>query len=477
MRDSASLSQFVKQVIQDKKDEFIKVSDFIWEHPETRFEEKRSSAALQRSLEEEGFQVQAGVAGLDTGFIASYGSGHPIIAILGEFDALEDLSQQKGMSEQMPIVKGGNGHGCGHNLLGTGALAAAVAVKEYLDVHQMNGTVRYYGCPGEESGGGKVFMVREGLFDDVDFALSWHPSDHTSVMNITSLATYTVSFRFEGRSAHAATAPHLGRSALDAVELMNVGINYLREHIVPEARIHYAITNAGGMAPNVVQAYADAVYSIRAPQRAQLDEIFERVIDIAKGAALMTGVKMSYQLEGGYSELIPNRTMADVMYETIQEIGNPEYTDDEVQFASEIHKTFSEKEVLQSVLSFDRETRRKLLNSPIASFIPPLSEAENLMYVSTDVGDVSWVVPTMQCTTTTWALGTAPHTWQVVSQGAVSYAHKAMLQAGEIMAATALKMIVSPDLLAAAKEEHRERLEGQKYTAPIPEDLKPPRLG
>ncbi|MEH7122224.1 M20 family metallopeptidase [Bacillus sp. JJ1773] len=471
-----SFSQFVKNAINDKKQQFIEVSDFIWAHPEIRFEEKQSSNAMKDALMKEGFEVQSPVAGLDTGFVASYGSGHPIVAILGEFDALEGLSQKKGTLKNAPIVEGGHGHGCGHNLLGTGSLAAVVAIKEYLQQYKLSGTVRYYGCPAEESGGGKVFMVREGLFNDVDFALSWHPGNYAAPLNMSFLATYTVKFSFEGRSAHAAAAPHLGRSALDAVELMNVGVNFLREHIIPEARIHYAITNAGGDAPNVVQAHADVVYSIRAPKRAQLDEIFERVIDVAKGAALMVSVSMSYKLEGGYSEVIPNSTMANVMYEKIQEIGLPAYTQDEMDFAREIQQTLGDKDIQQNVMQFDFETKEKLLASPIATVIPPLSKTEELMAASTDVGDVSWIVPTMQCNTATWAIGTAPHTWQVVSQGSVSYAQKAMLQAGEIMAATALEIMQSPDILAAAKAEHKKRLGGQTYSAPIPADLQPPKL-
>lgn len=471
-----SYSQFVKNVINEKQQDFIEVSDYIWAHPEIRFEEEQSSNALKEALKKEGFKVESPVAGLDTAFVATYGSGSPIVAILGEFDALEELSQQKATAKQVPIVEGGYGHGCGHNLLGTGSLAAVVAIKEYLQQHKLSGTVRYYGCPAEESGGGKVFMVREGLFDDVDFTLTWHPGHYPAVTNMAFLATYTVKFSFEGRSAHAAAAPHLGRSALDAVELMNVGVNYLREHIIPEARIHYAITNSGGDAPNVVQAHADVLYSIRAPQRSQLDEIFERVVDIAKGAALMTSVSMSYQFEGGYSEVIPNSTLANVMHEKIEEIGLLTYTQEEMDFAQEIQQTLSDKEIQQTVQSFDFDTKEKLLATPIATVIPPLSKTEELMHASTDVGDVSWITPTMQCTTATWAIGTSHHTWQVVSQGAVSYAQKAMLQAGEIMAATALEVMQTPDILAKAKTEHKKRLGDQTYSAPIPEELQPPKL-
>ena len=243
----------ISEIIEQKRDLFIQVSDRIWEYAETNFEEFQSAALLCETLEQEGFTVQKGVGGMDTAFIASFGSGGPVVAILGEYDALSGLSQHREVSEQQPIQKGGNGHGCGHNLLGSGSLAAAVALRYYMEENGIPGTVRYYGCPAEELGDGKTFMAREGLFDDIDFALSWHPSDINGIWSQSCTAVYTVNYKFKGRTSHAAGAPHLGRSALDAVELMNVGVNYLREHIIPEARVHYAVTNTGGYAPNVVQ--------------------------------------------------------------------------------------------------------------------------------------------------------------------------------------------------------------------------------
>ena len=305
-----NIQTFISDYIENRRETFIKLSDKIWETPEIYFEEYQSAEYLCQALEEEGFQVERNAAGLQTSFIGSFGSGNPVVAILGEFDALPGLSQKKGLTKNEPISAGGHGHGCGHNLLGTGAFAAAVSIKEYMQQTGLKGTVRYYGCPAEENGSGKAYMTRAGLFDDVDFALSWHPETKPIIMNFSSLANYAVRFIFNGKSAHAAAAPHLGRSALDAVELMNVGVNYLREHMIPEARIHYAITDTGGNSPNVVQAHAEVAYLIRAPKKKQVIDLSNRVNDIAKGAALMTGTKMEAVFEGAASDLIPNNTLS-----------------------------------------------------------------------------------------------------------------------------------------------------------------------
>ena len=297
------LQQTVSKLIEQKREKFIALSDKIWDVPELYFEEHQSSAYLSEALEEEGFQVERGVAGLETAFVGSYGTGKPVVAILGEFDALAGLSQKKGLTHHDPVVDGGNGHGCGHNLLGTGAFAAAVAIKEYMESNQLKGTVRFYGCPAEESGSGKAFMARAGLFDDADVAFSWHPWDVPGLMDVRMLANYSARFKFKGKSAHAAAAPHLGRSALDAVELMNVGVNYLREHMVQDARIHYAVTDTGGASPNVVQANAEVVYLIRAPEKDEVKSLYKRVYDIARGAALMTGTTFEVEFEGTASNL------------------------------------------------------------------------------------------------------------------------------------------------------------------------------
>jgi len=334
----------LSQIIEDKREKLIEVSNQIWEYAETGFEEFKSAKLLCQTLAEEGFEVEQGVANIETAFIGSFGSGKPVIAFLGEFDALTGLSQNGGIAQPNPQQIGGNGHGCGHNLLGTGSLAAAIALRDYMRENNITGTVRYYGCPGEEIGGGKTFMAREGIFNDVDIALSWHPGTTNNIMSVATLACYEVYFKFKGKSAHAAASPHLGRSALDAVELMNIGVNYLREHIIPEARVHYAITNTGGSSPNVVQAEAEVLYFVRAPRVSQTDDIYQRICDIARGAALMTGTEVDIDLASALSNVIPNTTLEQVMYDNFVKLGTPSYTDAELHFAEAIRETLSEEE-------------------------------------------------------------------------------------------------------------------------------------
>ena len=366
-----------------------------------------------------------------------------------------------------PVEKNGNGHGCGHNLLGTGSLAAALAVRDYLKENELSGTVRYYGCPGEEIGGGKTFMVREGLFDDVDFALTWHPGSRNEIMSMASLACYEVYFKFKGASAHAAGSPHLGRSALDAVELMNVGVNYLREHIIPEARVHYAITNTGGFAPNVVQSEAEVLYFVRAPRVSQTESIYQRVCDVARGAALMTGTEVEIDLASALSNVIPNTVLEETMYAQFEQLGVPTHTEEEQQFAQAIRQTLAEADK-----KVEEEVDRRLAGKDLADVISPYTPASNVFPGSTDVGDVSWIVPTAQCMTACEVLGTTLHTWQIVATGTTSIAHKGMMHAGKVMAATALQLLHNPELVEQAKAELVERKNGEEYMCPLPKDVK-----
>lgn len=469
------ISERITNLIDDKRALYVQLSDQIWEFAETRFEEYRSADLLSEAMEKEGFTVKRGIAGLETGFIASYGTGHPIIAILGEYDALAGLSQQARSNMFEPIVKNENGHGCGHNLLGVGSLAAAIAVKDYLKEHKLTGTVQYFGCPAEESGYGKTFMARDGLFKEVDAAFSWHPATMNAVMNSTANAVIHAHFKFKGRSAHAGAAPHLGRSALDAVELMNVGVNYMREHMIDEARIHYAVTNTGGLAPNVVQADAEVTYLIRAPKPYQVKELYERVVDCARGAALMTQTKADYEIQGSCHNLIPNLTLEKVMHQYMQEIGAPLATEQDINYAKVIYETLTDEEKRAAATQVGKEGASQLAERPIADFIAPFSEKETFMGGSTDVADVSWNVPTAQCVTSTWAFGTPFHTWQAVAQGKESYAHDAMLLAGKAIACTAIAAIENPELLEKAKNELAERLEGETYESLIPKELTPPK--
>lgn len=462
------------------KEAFAQLSDQIWEYAEMRFQEYRSAALLANFLEQEGFQVQRGIANIPTAIMASYGTGTPVIAFLGEFDALAGLSQKAGTAVKEPRIQGESGHGCGHNLLGTGSLAAAVAVKWVMQETGQKGTIRFYGCPGEEGGSGKAFMAREGVFNDVDAALSWHPFGFNAVMSVETLANYQVYYRFHGRSAHAASAPHLGRSALDAVELMNIGVNYLREHILPEARVHYAVTNTGGSSPNVVQAEAEVLYLIRAPQLTQVEEIYRRICDIAKGAALMTGTEGEVIFDKACSNCIPNQTLEKIMYDNFLATGAPEFGEPEKQFCREIKSTLLPTDIendLSMAARFmggrPRDIMEKLKAQEVSDIILPYAHASSLLPGSTDVGDVSWIAPTAQIAVACQAFGTPGHSWQTVSQGATEVAHKGMVTAAKVLAKTAADLFADPGIVAAARRELREKLGNVAYTCPIPPDIQP----
>lgn len=480
MSVSPSVIGFIDDFIDNRRDALSAISDEIWDHPETRFEESHSSALLADRLEAAGFEVQRGVGGMATAFIASSGSGKPVIALLGEFDALAGLSQKAACDVAEPLQENGNGHGCGHNLLGTAALGGALAVKAWLEKEGIAGTVRFYGCPGEEGGSGKTFMAREGLFDDVDAALTWHPETFSGMFSNPTLANIQAAFHFKGAAAHAAAAPHLGRSALDALTLMNTGANFLREHIIQEARLHYAVTNAGGISPNVVQADAEVLYLVRAPQLDQAQAIFERVIDIAKGAALMTGTTMTMRFDKACSNYAPNRQLEALMYQYVQAFGTPEYTAEERNFAQSIYATLSEQDIDNSLNSMaktggleGREFAETLRTSPLTAAVAPYCANDNVLYGSTDVGDVSWLVPTAQCFSPCFVVGSPLHTWQIVSQGRTSLAHKGMCLAAKVMASTAIALLSDPTLLAACQQEHRTARERRPYHCPIPNGIKP----
>lgn len=467
----------IKDFLNSNRERFEKISKHIWDHPETRYLEFESSRFLADELEKEGFYVERGVGGIETAFIATYGEHKPVIGFLGEFDALSGLSQKAESTVQEALEPGGVGHGCGHNLLGTGSLASAYAVKAYLEENNINGTVKFYGCPAEEGGSGKTFLVREGVFDGLDIALTWHPSYVNTIMSLSSLANYQVYFRFKGIASHAANSPHLGRSALDAVELMNVGANYLREHIIPEARIHYAITNTGGLSPNVVQSEAEVLYLIRAPKVAQVDEIYKRVCKIAEGAALMTETEMSLVFDKACSNYEPNRTLENVLYTKLQEAGAIHPTEDEKRFAEGIWQSLSEGEKNNFVGGMESfgykgdgsEFEGKYLADIISDYVP----SDAVMPGSTDVSDVSWVVPTAQLTAATCALGTPLHTWQMVSQGTSPFAHSGMLLAAQAMAETAIHLFENEEVLRMAKDEHKKRRAKEPYFSPIPKDVQP----
>lgn len=462
------------------------LSDRLWELAETKFEEFESAGLLAERLEQEGFTVAFGTGGLPTAFTASYGSGRPVIAILGEYDALPGMSQIAGAAFREPLKPGGSGHGCGHHLLGTGSLAAAVALKEYMAEAGLPGTIRYYGCPAEEGGSGKTFLVREGAFADVNAALTWHPGYGNAVVSQTSSANYQVRYRFQGRSSHAAASPHTGRSALDAVELMNVGANYLREHVPREAQFHYAVTDTGGFSPNVVQAAAEVVYLIRAPEVRQVEEIYARINDIAKGAALMTGTKVQIGFEKACSNLIPNVTVERIMQRCFEALGVPAFTEEEQRYARAILETLrpEAKPGTDGGLQVDSgpeagpETNPEPKYAPDQAALPetldPYRPLTGRMLGSTDVADVSWVVPTAQLETVCFAADTPFHSWQMVAQGKAAAAHKGMLHAAKVLAATAAELLKDPSVLEEAKRELRSRGGLEGYACPIPAHILPP---
>ena len=458
---------------------YTAASDAIWEHPEVNFHEDYAASVLTSLLRENGFTITENLGGLPNAFRAEYGSGRPVIAYLGEYDALSSLSQKAGCAAKEALVPGAPGHGCGHNLLGVGALAAAVAVKELIAAGELTGTVVYLGCPAEETGSAKAFMARDHVFDGIDAMLTWHPWDYNGIWPGGSLANVKMIFRFRGQSAHAASSPHLGRSALDALELMNVGVQFLREHVPDDTRIHYAITDAGGASPNVVQGRAEAVYLVRSQRLADLEGIKQRVIDCARGAAIMTGTQMEMEFVKGCSNILPNVVMEEALLESMREVGLPQYSQEELQLAADLHAALESPETTLAKITrlCDSRTREAILShqgEPIYTFIAPHCPSDApIIPVSTDVGDASWCAPTSQVSCAAWAADTPAHSWQVVSIGRSGVAHKAMLLAARTIGLTGAKLMADPELLARARREFDGRIAQQPYLCPIPEGVKP----
>lgn len=464
-------SDAVWELIDNKTPDYARLADQVWDTPEVNYEEFSSSEVHAAQLAAEGFQITRNVAGMPTAVMGEAGEGGPVIAILGEYDALPGLSQEAGLAEERPMVAGGHGHGCGHNLLGSGSLLAAAAVKDYLAANNLPGRIRYYGCPAEEGGSSKGFMVRAGVFDDVDIAICWHPAAFVGVNNPVSLACNELNFHFSGRASHAAATPHLGRSALDAVELMNVGVNYLREHMPSSARIHYAVTDTGGHAPNVVQARATVRYLVRARDLPDLLELVDRVKDVAAGAALMTGTTVRSEIISGDANLVGNTPLETLMHRHIERIGLPDFDDADRAKAAEFQKTFTPADIKSSFQRFGLKPRPGV---PLCDVIFPPESGDTSIVGSTDVGTVSWVVPTVQVRGATYAIGTPGHSWQLVAQGKLPAAHKGMAHAAKVMASTAADLFANPERIAEAKADFAYRLEGTPFVNPIPDDVDPP---
>ncbi len=463
----------ITRLVEAKKDRFVTLADCIWDLAETRWQEHESMSAQIESIGNEGFRVETGLAGIPTAFMAEAGTDGPVIAILGEYDALAGLSQAAGSATQTPAPGNttGNGHGCGHNLLGTAGLMAAVAVKDYLAANNLPGRVRYYGCPAEEGGSAKTFMARAGAFADVDAALSWHPGNFNTIIAADTLANIQVYFRFTGRASHAAAAPHLGRSALDAVELMSVGVNYMREHMPSDARIHYAYTDAGGVAPNVVQARGEVLYLIRARDLPTMNALFARVKKIAEGAALMTECAVEVEVDKACSNILGNEPLERAMYENLRAIGGPVFDDGDRAAAAPFHATLTEEDIRYDEEDFGIKLSRSAV---LYDDVLPWDGSRIFLPGSTDVGDVSWIVPTAQIWTACYTIGTPGHSWQLVGQGKLPAAHKGMTQAAKVMAATAIDAILDPAMLARARADHAARIAASPYVCPIPEGVVPP---
>lgn len=449
--------QTIIDFLSEHAEEYYQLSDNIWDTPEIRFTEFKSSQTLAKYMEHEGFSVEWGLAGIETAFRCKWGDGKPVIGFLAEFDALPNMSQVSGIAEKREITPNGNGHGCGHNLLGVGSLIGAIGAKHYLEVNHLSGTVVFLGCPAEEGGGGKTFMARDGCFDDLDCALTWHPGTANGIPPGIFLANSMMRCSFSGRAAHAAACPELGRSALDALELMNVGIQFLREHIPSSARIHYAITDTGGDAANIVQASASGIYQIRAPYTPTVMEIYKRVEKIARGAAMMTETEVDIEFLKATSNTMPNETLNEVMYNNMNLIPCPGNDSEGNDFAAAI---------VASQLPLEKRQKK-----PLEDFVQKYTPSENPIPASTDVGDVSWVCPVAQIGTATWPVGTVPHSWQAVACGKSVFAHKAMLYAGQVIAASAIDIIDTPDILAKAWAELGRRTNGQPYKCPIPKEI------
>lgn len=478
------MKQFAYDAIDAKAGLVTSISDKIWGYAELSLKEHQSAALYMEALRREGFDVTENVDGIPTAFSASFGSGKPVIGILGEYDALSGLSQKGGAVAREEIVRGGSGHGCQHNLLGAGAMAAALGVKAYLEKTKKPGTVIFYGCPGEEGGASKAFMARDGFFRGLDAALSWHPSDANEVTTGSNIACIQKEYHFKGVAAHAAGDPHLGRSALDAVELMNIGVQYLREHMPQTARVHYAITDGGGASPNVVQPKASVLYMVRDATVHAALALQARVDRIAEAAAMMTGTTYSVTFIDGTANTVPNYRLEKLLYQCFEEIGVPQYDDAERAYAAALVKTYENPP--DTLPGFGAQHDAQIAafvsektdggKAPLNDFLMPPYSSELVRSGSTDVGDVSWLTPTAQIGTVCQASNSPGHSWQNVAVGTTSIAHKGLIVAGKVLASAAISLMENPEILAEARAEFETRA-AKGYACPIPEDAVPVAIG
>ena len=465
-------------IIEEKAPLLTELSDKIWDYAELSMLEYKSTAAYVQVLKEEGFEVTENLCNIPTAFSGSYGSGKPVIGILGEYDALSGLSQAAGATEKQPLVEGGCGQGCGHNLLGAGSLGAAIAIKEAIKAGELSGTVIFYGCPGEEGCASKTFMARDGIFAGLDAAITWHPGDTNEIMYGSNAACMQVEYSFLGLAAHAAGNPWSGRSALDAAELMNVGVQFLREHMPTNSSIHYSFSDAGGISPNVVQPTAKLIYMVRAETVQQAKALLKRVDNIAKGAALMTDTTVTSRQIDGTASTLSNQVIENVLHANLCAAPLPQYTEAELAYAKQLRTTYDTSRLPGTRTYDDFKVKKFVLEQtengtlPLNNFVFPHTPCNPFSPGSTDVGDVSWLTPTAQFTAVTWPSGSPGHSWQNVSCGKTSIAHKGLLYAAKALAGAAADLMSQPQLLIDAREEFNiSAAEG--YDCPIGPDLVP----
>jgi len=479
-----SKSESAQEIIHwldENQSPYIEMADQLWRTPELPWREFKSSHLQADYLESKGFSITWDIGDLNTAFVAEWGEGKPILGFIGEYDALPGLSQKLQPTKEA-IVDDGPGHGCGHNLLGTGAVASAVAIQEWLKSKNISGTVRYYGCPAEEKGSGKVYMARAGEFDDLDAALNLHPGRINMPMKGGAVGVNAIYYRFFGRTAHAGGSPHKGRSALDAVELMNVGVNYLREHVKDDVRLHYIITE-GGKAPNIVPEEAEVYYFIRAAKPDYLTEVVERVRKVAEGAAMMTETTVEVRFEEGCSAMLNNHVLADLQHQAMQLIGSIEYTQEEIDFAQKVNDGFPEtnadyiadlieyyKPPSETIATFNEYQDHPLIGTNFAAL-----DEDIIATGSTDVGDLSQVVPVSMLYTTCFPTGCPGHSWGNVAAAGMSIGHKGMLHAAKIMAVAAAELYLDEKHLEKIRQEFELKTGGKPYVPMIPKDVKPPR--
>jgi len=476
MTDKEQVAQF----IAEKKDLAEGLAMDIWNYAELAYHEEKSSRAIIDILIAEGFSIEEGIAGIPTAFLAKavVGEGKPVIGFLAEYDALDGLSQRADQTDKCPIEGQHAGHGCGHNLLGAGTVLSAVATKEYLEQNRKSGTVILFGCPAEEGAGSKQFIARAGYFNAVDFFYTWHPDYLNTVSGMGSVAIMGANFHFSGTASHAGSAPELGRSALDAVELMNVGCNYLREHTIDQARIHYAYSDAGGTQPNVVQDHATIKYEVRAPKVSEVKDLFSRVVNVAKGASLMTDTKMEYEVTMAFSDYVANHTLAPIVDQALKEFGAPEWSEADFEFARRFLRTFpnmSRKRIRDELKNiFPEENPEEMLSNPLHTGILSYCARETAYRSgSTDVGDAGYVAPTVTLSIATACLGNALHSWQNTAFSASEIGMKGMLRAAEVMTLAAVRTAGMPELIEKAKQEVLEK-NGGRYVCPLPDYTVPP---